>query len=178
MPPLEPLLGLLAPLARAGFPHALGGSGLLAALGLIDRVNDWDVTIEAGVDAVAALYPAGGFARHGHGGGHADHKLAFATEQVELIVGFAFFVPGGVVRIPTTVTRQWRGVPVGSPAAWAAAYALMGEHDPDARRRDRAERLFGWMAEHGADAEGLARVLAEPLPDPIAGRLRALTPGA
>jgi len=176
-PPLAPQHSLLAPLASAGIPHALGGSGLLAALGLVDHVNDWDVTVEIEVDALAALYPAATFTRYGNSGGHADHKLTFAAERTELIVRFAFFVPGGVVRIPTVVTDRWNDVPIGSPAAWAAAYALMADQESDARRAERAERLFAWLETHGADP-GLSMLLAEPLPSAIAARLRTVAAGS
>jgi len=176
-PPLAPLHALLAPLAAAGIPHALGGSGLLAALGLVDRVNDWDVTVEADEHALAALYSAHAFTRHGNSGGHADHKLTFAAERTELIVRFAFFVPGGIVRIPTVVTDRWNDVPIGSPAGWAAAYAIMAEQESDARRAGRAERLFAWLETHGADP-GLSMLLAEPLPPAIAARLRSVAAGS
>ena len=172
-PPLAPLHSLLAPLAAAGIPHALGGSGLLAALGLVDHVNDWDVTVEAEVDALAGLYPATTFTRYGNSGGHADHKLTFAAERTELIVRFAFFVPGGVVRIPTIVTGRWNDVPIGSPAGWAAAYAIMAEQESDARRAERGDRLFAWLEAHGADP-GLSMLLAEPLPPAIAARLQSV----
>jgi hypothetical protein len=175
-PPLAPLHILLAPLDAAGIPHALGGSGLLAALGLVNHVNDWDVTVEADVDTLAALHPAHAFTRHGNSGGHADHKLTFAAERTELIARFAFFVPGGIVRIPTVVTGRWNGVPLGSPVAWAAAYAIMAQQESDARRADRAERLFAWLDAQGADA-GLEPLLTQPLPPGIGDRLRRLERG-
>jgi hypothetical protein len=171
-PPLAPLHTLLAPLAAARISHALGGSGLLAALGLVDHVNDWDVTVETDVDGLAALYPAHTFTRW-NSGGHSDHKLTFAAERTELIVRFAFFVPGGIVRIPTRVTGRWNDVPLGSPVAWAAAYAIMAEQESDARRADRAERLFAWLEARGADA-ALEPLLTQPLPPGIADRLRRL----
>jgi hypothetical protein len=171
-PPLAPLREVLATLDRAELPHAIGASGLLMALGLVDRVNDWDVTVEADVDTLAGLFPGRDFTRHGNSGGHADHKLTFAAEKIELIARFAFFVPGGIVRVPTVVTRTWQGVPIGSPAAWAAAYAIMADQENDARRAARAELLFEWIARSDAPDAGLAAILAEPLPDAIGERLR------
>ena len=173
-PPIEPLLARLEGLSRAGLPHALGASGLLAALGLVDRVNDWDVTVSADVETLAAACGGLAFTRHGNSGCHADHKLTFDAERIELIANFAFFVPDGIVRIPTIVTRQWRGVPVGSPAAWAVAYALMGELEDSPRRRERAELLFGWMERAGADEASVRALLAEPLLPEIRTRLEAL----
>jgi len=168
------LLALLARLRQHRLPHALGASGLLAALGLVDRVNDWDVTVEAPIEALEAACAGLEFTRHGNSGCHADHKLGFAKERIELIADFAFFVPGGVVRIPTLVTGSWRGIPVGSPTAWAVAYALMGELEGSLRRRERAEALFGWLAGSRGEPEARARLGAQPLPDGLARRLESL----
>jgi hypothetical protein len=173
LPPLEPLRELLARLERAALPHAIGASGLLAALGLVERVNDWDVTVDADIDTLAAVTAGVTSSRHGHGGGHADHKLSFERERVELIARFAFFTPAGVVRIPTIVTRRWQDLPIGSPCAWAVAYALMAENENNARRRERSELLFAWLEEHGADA-GRALLLEQPLPLTLRTRLEAL----
>jgi hypothetical protein len=168
------LHAILARLAGAGLPHALGASGLLAAHGLVDRVKDWDVTVDADLDAIAAACEGLAFTRHGNSGCHADHKLGLDAERVELIARFAFFVPGGVVTIPTRVTGTWQGVPLGSPTAWAAAYALMGELEDSARRRGRAELLFGWLAGQPPEHEVLAELRAQPLPAGLANRLAKL----
>lgn len=173
-PPLPPLQAALARLAAADIPHALGASGLCAALGLVQHVNDWDVTCDADLDTLAALFAEQPHERFGNSGCHADHKLNLAGGGIELIARFAFFVPGGIVRIPTLVTATWQGVPVGSPEAWAVAYALMGELEDSARRRERAELLFGHLALRGADADTVRTLLAEPLPATIAQRLAAL----
>jgi hypothetical protein len=176
-PPLEPLRATLARLAAAGIPHALGASGLCAALGLVSRVNDWDVTCDADLAALEALFADEPGESFGNSGCHADHKRNLRGGEIELIAHFAFFVGGGIVRIPTRVTREWNGVPVGSPEAWAVAYALMGELDDEAhraRRRSRADGLFGWLSANGADEEVVRTLLAEPLPAPLAARLAAL----
>ncbi len=176
-PPLAPLLGALARLRDAGVPHALGASGLCASLGLVDSVNDWDVTCEADLDTLAALFADQPHERFGNSGCHADHKLNLEGGGIELIARFAFFVEGGIVRIPTRVTGEWNGVPVGSPEAWAAAYWLMGELEDSARRRDRAERLFAHLERVGADGEIVRLLLAQPLPVALASRLEALPLG-
>lgn len=176
-PPLEPLLASLARLEAAGIPHALGASGLCAALGLLERVNDWDVTCEADLPALEALFEGEPAESFGNSGCHADHKLNLRGGEIELIARFAFFVDGRVVRIPTRVTRHWSGVPVGSPEAWAAAYALMGAYDEEAhreRRRARSELLFAWLERHGAQPAVVRELLAQPLPGFLSERLAAL----
>ncbi|RZT64080.1 hypothetical protein EV140_0317 [Microcella alkaliphila] len=46
-PPLEPVRTLQAALISGGVPCVVGGSALLAARGLIERVNDWDLVVDA-----------------------------------------------------------------------------------------------------------------------------------
>lgn len=172
-PPLAPLLEILARLEARSLPHALGASGLLAALGLVSVVNDWDITVAAPVATLVEVCSGLQFEYSGNSGCHADHKLAFERERVELIAGFAFFVPSGVVRIPTVITGTWQGIPVGSPTAWAVAYALMGEAENSPRRRARAESLFDVLSRGPAEPAVLDTLLAQPLPDVVARRLRA-----
>lgn len=176
-PAMGPLLEIVKALEGAGVPCSLGGSGLLAALDLINVVNDWDLCCDADVREVHAKLARRAPVLHGSGGCHADHKLAFAGDRVEVICRFAFFVPGGIVHVPSHVTRRWRGLPVGSPEGWAVAYALMGLHDEPAqraRRSERSELLFDWLARQGASAARLDELLRQPLPLSIAERLRAL----
>ncbi|MBI1796148.1 MAG: hypothetical protein HYR74_03755 [Candidatus Eisenbacteria bacterium] len=167
-PPIAPLAEVVARLERAGFALALGGSGLLAALGLSDTVRDWDLTTDAAQDETRAVVADLEPTLAGPSGVHADHKVMLPSREIELICRFAFHVKGGVVRIPTVVTRHWRGIPVGSAEAWAVAYALMD-------RGEKSERLFTWLAAHGADSGVVARLLAEPLSPALAARLGALS---
>jgi hypothetical protein len=174
LPPIEPLRAVIARLESARVPHALGGSGLLAGLGLADDVNDWDVTCEADLDTLAGVFADRPHERFGNSGCHADHKLNLEGGGIELIARFAFFVPGGIVRIPTIVTGTWRGLPLGSPEGWAVAYALMGELESSPRRTVRAQALFAHLATTGADADAVRGLLAQPLPEALARRLAAL----
>jgi hypothetical protein len=179
LPPLEPLRRITDRLDAARIEWGVGASGLLASLGLVDRVNDWDVQVEAGPDAVRALFTDIPHVFHGHGGCHADWKLAFETARTEVIPRFAFFAPAGIVRVRLSVSRHWRGLPIASPEGWACAYWLMGEYDEPSlreRRAERAERLFAHLAREGADRARLEALLAEPLPESLARRLRALLP--
>lgn len=166
-PPLPPLHEVVAALARAGIVCALGGSGLLAARGLVEQVNDWDLTTDASLEEVERALTGRAIERAGPSGVHADHKAMLASARTEVIVRFAFTVAEGVVRIPTVVTGRWQGVPLGSPEGWAVAYVLLG-------RPARADLWFAYLADHGVDEVTRARLLAEPLPDRLASRLAAL----
>jgi hypothetical protein len=166
-PPVDSLLRIVGALEEGGVVSALGGSGLLAAFGLTDEVNDWDLTTDAPLDRVRAALRAYDTEWCGSSGIHADQKLMIAAERTECIIGFAFRSEAGVIRIPTVVTRSWNGAPVGSPEAWAVAYTLLG-------RESKAALLFERLERTGADPRVRERLLGEPLPDPLATRLRAL----
>lgn len=174
LPPLEPLLEVHRRLAAAGIEYALGASALLHSLGLADHVGDWDINTEADHDVLGPLFEGLGAVRFGSSGIHADSKIQLLGDKVEVIVRMAILVEGRIVRIPTLVRGQWQGVPVGSPEAWAVSYALLG-------RAEKSERLFGWLTEHGARPDDVARMLWEPLPRTLAQRMAALPrrdPGA
>jgi hypothetical protein len=166
--PSWPLLAAcVARLGAAGVPVALGGSGLLAALGLADRVGDWDLTTDAPWERVDAALAGEPHTDHGNDALHADRKRMIAGGAIEVIVGFAYFTPAGVVRIPTIVSGLAGGVPLGSPECWAVAYALLG-------RPAKSETLFRHLEAHGASPEAVRRLLAEPLASDLAARLAAL----
>jgi hypothetical protein len=166
-PPFEPLLEVVARLERAGIACALGGSGLLVALGLGRVARDWDLTTDAALDRLTPVVAGSSWTTTGSGGVHADAKLMLPEVSIEIISGFAFHGPRGVIRVPTIVTRHWRGVPVGSPEAWLAAYHLLG-------RPAKRDLLLAHLSANGSDAGALARLLEEPLPGELAGMLRGL----
>ena len=146
----------------------LGGSGLLAALGLADHVRDWDLTTDATQAEIEALVRDLAPELAGPSGVHADHKVMLPSIDSEVICRFAFHVEGGVVRIPTVVTRRWQETPIGSAEAWAVAYALMD-------RVEKSERLFAWLEMQGGNEAALARLRAEPLPPALTRRLSEIT---
>jgi hypothetical protein len=166
-PAVEPLLALVARMERCGIRVALGGSGLLAALGLADVVGDWDLTTDAELDAIVAALAGEPFTHKGSDALHADQKLILADGSIEVIVGFAFHTPRGVVRLATREHGRWNGIPLGSPEAWAIAYHLLG-------RDAKAEALWRTLAERGADPEAVAALLGQPLAPELAARLRSL----
>jgi hypothetical protein len=166
-PASAPLLDVVHRLETAGLVVALGGSGLLGALGLASEARDWDLTTDAAPADVAERLSGIELELVGPGGIHADHKVRSAGGTIEIICGFAIRSGDGVVHIPTAVSARVDGVPIGSPEAWAIAYALLG-------RDEKSQRLFQWLAEHGAHGAVVTRLLAEPLPDGPARRLATL----
>ena len=112
MPGRQVLNEVLTALQDAGIDAALGGSGLLAALGLTDHVRDWDVTTDADPHLVDRLRVDG-----------ADH-------DIDLIVGFPIRADDTVHHLPTRITGHWHGLPLADPAVWAQAYRLIGRLEP------------------------------------------------
>jgi hypothetical protein len=166
-PPLPLLRDYVERLERGGLTVALAGSGLMAALGLTDTVHDWDLTCDDPFERVVAALGDEPFVHHGSDELHADMKLALEGGTVELILGFAFHVAGAVVRIPNVVSARVEGIPLASPEGWAVAYGLLG-------RQTKSDALFEHLERNGADRAVVSRLLAEPLPLPLATRLAAL----
>jgi hypothetical protein len=167
IPPIEPLLVLVARLEAEGIRCALGGSGLLAALGLTETVHDWDLTVDAPLDQLVPLAGGWPFETAGSSGVHADAKLMFPAHSIEIIARFALHGPRGVIHVPTVVAGRWRGVPIGSPEAWLAAYHLL-------ERPAKRDLLLGHLRARGHDDGVIETLLAEPLPGELSGMLISL----
>jgi hypothetical protein len=119
-------------LRGAGIGSVVGGSGLLASLGLADTVNDWDLVTDGDEAAVAGVLDALGLPSEPDDGDsdryatRALHRLERDGEQVDLLVGFAIRTPDGVVRIPAAPGATWRGLTMARPEDWRVAYRAMG----------------------------------------------------
>src|SRR5438093_2354480 len=166
-PPLAPLRAVVGRLESAGLVCALGGSGLLASLGLADSARDWDLTTDQPLVRVRDALCELDHDLVGPNRAHADTKLQLAGGLIELIVGFAIRSGDAVIRLPTIVTGRWIGVPTGSPEVWAAAYDLMG-------RLEKSSLLFGWLEKRGAEGAAISRLLLQPLPQELRERLEGL----
>ena len=135
---------LQAALRDAGIGSVVGGSGLLASLGLVDTVNDWDLVTDGDEAAVAEVLRALGLPAApdaGDPGGFATralHRLERDGEQVDLLVGFAIRTPDAVVRIPAAPGGTWRGLTMARPEDWRVAYSAMGRSDKAALLGGRA----------------------------------------
>jgi hypothetical protein len=144
MPRDDVLRVVLAALDEAGIVAAVGGSGLLAALGLVDQVRDWDVTTDASPEAVAAALSMRRIRHSSEPAGDGPYATCArlcvngGDHAIDIIVGFAVELDGTVVRFPTRITDYWRGLPLADPWVWAEAYCLIG-------RESRAEALDAWL---------------------------------
>jgi hypothetical protein len=144
IPPLTVVSAVITALHAHDAVAAVGGSGLLASLGLTDEVRDWDVTTDAPAEVVdVALRSTGldygravsGDARYAT---RARFAVTTADHQVEVLVGFAIHDGTQVVALPTRVSGTWRGLPMADPSVWLAAYRLLG-------RQKQAAWLETWL---------------------------------
>jgi hypothetical protein len=146
MPRFGVVLRTVEALRERHIVTALGGSGLLAALELVDQVRDWDLTTDAHPQAVRAALAAADL-NHDQvtsGEGRYATRARFVVDggdhEIDLLVGFAVRSNGSTVPLPTRVTGHWKGLPLGDPAVWALAYRLIG-------RDERASQLEGWLSQ-------------------------------
>jgi hypothetical protein len=137
LPDLAPVVRLQRALADAGAPSVVGGSALLASLGLVDVVHDWDVLTDGEELAVAEALAGLGMqatrepgeslpAVPGSFASRALYRISDGPTEIDLIVGFAIRTSGGTVAIPAIPGRTWRGLTLARPEEWVLAYAAMG----------------------------------------------------
>jgi hypothetical protein len=120
---------LVAVLQIASWRPAIGGSGLLVALGLAGKARDWDVTVDAPAEAVVATLDRAGLSYRDEtrtDGIYASDRCLVLDGPIDLLVNFALRGPDGVERLPTRVTGCWSGLPLADPAVWARAYRMLG----------------------------------------------------
>ncbi|WP_162893099.1 hypothetical protein [Microbacterium halotolerans] len=131
-PPTETVAAIVAALAEHGFPVAVGGSAVLASLGLVDRVRDWDVTCEGDPDEIAQALdvlgltwtapPSAGrpFATD------ARYVVDAGDHEIDVLVGFAAWDGDRIERFPVRTSTTWLGLPIADPDVWTNAYRLIG----------------------------------------------------
>ncbi len=150
-PQVPPELGVLPQLHDALVAHgtvALGGSGLLRALGLDVAVNDWDLVTDVAPDLVRGVVKGLGLPVRevaGDSTRFATRALFELTDpgtgrEIDIMVDFAIVDGGQVVPIPVRPFRRWHGLWLSDPRDWVLAYRLMG-------RREKAAMLREWLAE-------------------------------
>jgi hypothetical protein len=127
-----------------GLVTAIGGSGLLASLGLVEEVHDWDLTTDAPTHSVVEALRSAGWpfrnatVRDGVYATRDRFAVEGADHEVDVLVGFAAYDGDQVVHLPTRVTGHWNDLPMADPVVWARAYRLIG-------RTDRAALLDEWL---------------------------------
>ena len=139
LPPLEPVRQLQAALGRAGIESVVGGSGLLASLGLVDVVHDWDLVIDADPEAVQRVLgdmglPHSRKPREGIFHSSAALLVDAQDHSIDVLIGFALESGDGIVHIPASPGAVWQGLQMARVQEWILAYRLLG-------RPERAQLL-------------------------------------
>ncbi|WP_114571831.1 hypothetical protein [Exiguobacterium flavidum] len=155
-------------LRQAGIPYTVGGSALLALLGLTQEVNDWDIATDAYAHEVARALDGFEFKKAESGDGpYASRYKWVVTEDghaLELFGHFAIKTDEGVCHLPALNGPVRDGIQYGAPEVWFVAYSLIG-------RTEKAALLKGWLAQNGADQDILDRLRQQPLPQAIRAEL-------
>ena len=131
-PPFSALKEISDRLKKGNIKHALGGSGMMAFLGLVDTVQDWDITTDADLEVIKPLIEGLDYEIKPPSDQFASKflcRIKIDGASIDLIGGFKIKTTDGFFSLPTLVTDEWEGVPVGSPSAWAKAYQLMGRSE-------------------------------------------------
>ncbi|MEU6115888.1 hypothetical protein ABZ840_15355 [Streptomyces sp. NPDC047117] len=145
-PPVDVVMRVVRSLRARGMEPALGGSGLLVALGLTEIAHDWDLTVDSPEAAVREALDDGGFRFSDGTGGdplYATRRrfiIDGGGHSIDLLVGFALRSADEVVPLPSQVTGSWRGLPLADPVVWERAYVLLG-------RPKKAAALRQWLNE-------------------------------
>lgn len=136
---LSDLIGVSKQLTEAGIVHALGGTGLLFALGFQVCPRDWDLLTDAPVKRVAPALSGWTMEQAGPSADFpSDYLIRLQAHQsrIEIIGRFAIASGDGVLRIPTRVAGTFRGIPLGHPADWILAYRAIASLTPKDARGD------------------------------------------
>ncbi|WP_094700925.1 hypothetical protein [Brevibacillus laterosporus] len=169
---LEQVARLAEQLHRKNISFALGGSTLLYSLGLEKEFRDIDLTTDASVEQLREAlteYPVK-VENSGDGIYNTHYRLSVELngKDIDFMGSFSVRTKTGICYLPCLPAYEWRGIPVCAPEVWAVAYQLIG-------RIQKAERIYGYLEEHGTNQEVCKRLLEEPLPDEVKQRVLSLT---
>ncbi|WP_044496513.1 hypothetical protein [Nesterenkonia massiliensis] len=130
-PPLSLIVEIQQKFAARGIHGVVDGSAVLASLGLVEDVQDWDLLTDVAPEAVQEvlealecryerLGPAGVFRAAGLFGVSAE------DHAIDIISRFTIESLEGLVHIPARAGDQWQGPVLARPQEWEMAYRLMG----------------------------------------------------
>lgn len=109
---------------------ALGGSGLLYALGLIDEVNDWDLTTNEDFLKVSESLIGLEYTKVEHSNIFKSDfllKLTLQNSNIDIIGNFKLALPNGDLhKVSCRISGYWNNIPLADPNEWLNAYQIMG----------------------------------------------------
>ncbi len=110
---------------------ALGGSGMLHAMGLVQVVNDWDLSVECKKEELLQALHGLDWEELGCGTAPfaSGYRISIPSLNADVIGNFAMQTELGKVELPVRVGWEWEGIPVSAPEVWFVAYSLMGREE-------------------------------------------------
>lgn len=168
-PNSEYLQIIVSKFTECGLKVALGGSGLLYALGLTEVVHDWDLTTDESRQDVMQCLDAFHVVEKKRVSETfcSEYILALPDEDIEIIGSYAIRYGIETCHLPSIIGGSWGNVPLASPEVWAVAYDLMG-------RLGKAELLFGYLERTGVSRYVIDMLLKGPLPSKMRVRLKEM----
>ncbi len=134
------LLPIIRLLEKNKITYALGGSGLLYYLKLIDSVNDWDITVECPKDTLVSAINGYDWVEQ-WSGDHpfaSQYRLSIDSLNIDFIGSFAFHSEDEVLKLPVSIIGDWDGIKISSLEVWYVAYSLMG-------RQEKANLIMSYL---------------------------------
>ncbi|MEK4436140.1 MULTISPECIES: hypothetical protein [Paenibacillus] len=121
------LLPLIKRLEENNIPYALGGSGLLHYLGLIDFVNDWDIVVECPKHLLFSIINEYDFTEQESGDYPfaSQYRISIESLKIDFIGYFALYSDDTIINLPVHSMGKWDIINVSSPELWYVAYYLM-----------------------------------------------------
>ncbi|GGA02852.1 hypothetical protein GCM10008018_56150 [Paenibacillus marchantiophytorum] len=160
---IKELQGVASLLVQNQIAYTLGGSGLLASLGLIEQVNDWDLLVDCSLEKLKAVLEPYPYSEQKSGDYPfaSQFRLQLIEQNIDIIGNFALHSSSGTVTFPLTASSTWHGIHVGAPEIWFVAYKLMG-------RDAKAELLFNYLLRNEINESAVKRFIEEePIDDSI-----------
>lgn len=169
MIPRDKLYRVTKPLKQCGVSFSVGGSGLLYAHGLVDSVNDWDITTDHPFsDIVGALKAENWSLKPKTETFDSEYVVLLPEFNTEIIGSFRIITATGVCEIPSFISSWWdEDIPIASPEAWLVAYRLMC-------RDDKANLLHQFIETNGVNRDIARHMLNQPLSPSLKAEVDAL----
>ena len=131
--------------SKSNILHALGGSGLLFALGINQEVRDWDIATEASLENVmealegleSKLIPNNELFKS-----HYLIKVTHNNTEIDIIGHFSIKKSDGDHHaVPVKIFGYWNSIPLADPKEWLLAYKLMGRYEKAAKLESYLQSL-------------------------------------
>lgn len=147
---IKDLVRITDELKESGISYALGGSGLLHALGLVEQVNDWDLLVECPKEKLLKVIQGYSWQEQLSGDGlfASEYRIQVVPLSIDFIGYFALRSTKGIVKLPlekgddegkgNVKGNTWHGIPLSTPETWYVAYKMMG-------RKSKAELLYNYL---------------------------------